>query len=279
MGRIMQRICTFWGGTGVVLATCSFAIAGDLPTSFPVKAPVARYGAKAAPGGEVNGYDWNGWYVGAHVGVIRGSSNWSATQPGAGGPGLNGSFDLPVNFDFMAGTGSYVAGLQAGYNHVFPSRWMLGFESDVTFPNSDVLVPYSVRGSQTVISPLVGEVTHGEAVIHYGTARAPVGYAFQHFLLYGTGGLAWTYSQGTRNQAAASPFGRPATPGTVETALLWRLGWAAGAGVEFPLAGNWTAKAEYLWTGFGRKGVTFPAAAEGFESDLSMQSIRPGVNY
>jgi high affinity Mn2+ porin len=80
-----------------VLATCSVAIAGDMPASLPVKAPVS-YVSTA--------YNWNGWYVGAHVGVIRGSSNWSAIPPGAGGPGLNGSFDLPFNFDFMAGTGS-----------------------------------------------------------------------------------------------------------------------------------------------------------------------------
>ena len=59
----------------------------------------------------------------------------------------------------MAGTGSYVAGLQGGYNYVFPSRLMLGFEADVSFPNSDVLVPYSVRGSQTITSPLTGQVT------------------------------------------------------------------------------------------------------------------------
>jgi high affinity Mn2+ porin len=253
-----------------VLATCSVAFAADLPASLPVKAPVPYFSTA---------YDWNGWYVGAHVGVIRGSSNWSAIQPGAGGPSLNGLFDLPFNFDFMAGTGSYVAGIQGGYNHVFPSRLMLGIEYDASFPNSDVLVPYSVRGSQTITSPLTGQVSYGEAIIHYGSARARVGYAFDHFLLYGTGGLAWSYDQVTRTQVAGTSFGGFATPGTVDTKLLWRLGWAAGVGVEIPLAGNWTAKAEYLSTGFGRKGMTFPAAAEAFESDLAMQSIRLGLNY
>jgi high affinity Mn2+ porin len=265
----MSRYSRSWecvvAGVGLgMLVLDGHAVAADLP----VKAPVA-YVSTA--------YDWNGWYVGAHVGVIRGASNWSAIQPGAGGPGLNGSFDLPFNFDFMAGTGSYVAGLQGGYNYVFPSRFMLGFEADVSFPNSDVLIPYSVRGSQTVTSPLTGQVTYGEAVIHYGSARARVGYAFEHFLLYGTGGLAWTYDQVTRTQVAGSDGF--ATPGTVDTALLWRLGWAAGAGVEIPMAGNWTAKAEYLSTGFGRKGVTFPSGAQLFESDLAMQSIRLGLNY
>jgi high affinity Mn2+ porin len=262
----MKRICIIGSTTSAVLATCSFAAAADL-TSLPVKAPVPYVSAA---------YDWNGWYAGVHTGVISGSSNWAATPPGGG---LNGSFDLPFHFDFMAGTGSYLVGLQGGYNYVMPSRWMLGFETELSSPNSDVVVPYSVRGSQTVTSPLTGQVSYGEAVIHYGSARARAGYAFDHFLLYGTGGLAWTYGQVTRTQVDGTPLAGYATPGTVDTRLLWRLGWVAGVGVEVPLAGNWTAKAEYLSSGFGRKGVTFPSGAEGFASDLAMQSIQLGLNY
>jgi high affinity Mn2+ porin len=265
----MPRICKLGGGTGIVLATCSAALAADLPPSLPVKAPVP-YVATA--------YDWNGWYVGAHAGVIRGASNWSA-QPGAGAPDLNGSFNLPFNLDFMAGTGSYFLGLQTGYNYVFPSRLMLGVEADVSMPNSDVLIPFAVRGSQSVTSPLIGQVTYGEAVIHYGSARARIGYAFDHFLLYGTGGLAWSYDQVTRSQDGGVSANGFAAQGTLDTKLLWRLGWAAGAGIEIPVAGGWTAKAEYLSTGFGRKGVTFTAAAEPFNSELAMQSIRLGLNY
>src|ERR1700675_283862 len=265
----MPRICKFGGGTGIVLATCSAALAADLPPSLPVKAPVP-YVATA--------YDWNGWYVGAHAGVIRGASNWTA-QPGAGAPDLNGSFNLPFNLDFMAGTGSYFLGLQTGYNYVFPSRLMLGVEADVSVPNSDVLIPFAVRGSQSVTSPLIGQVTYGEAVIHYGSARARIGYAFDHFLLYGTGGLAWSYDQVTRSQDGGVSANGFAAQGTLDTKLLWRLGWAAGAGIEIPVAQGWTAKAEYLSTGFGRKGLTFTAAAEPFDSDLAMQSIRLGLNY
>ena len=272
----MRKIWISGVGSGVVLASSAFAIAADLPANLPVKAP-APYVTKAARAPEPNGFDWNGWYVGAHVGAIRGASNWSATQPGAGG--LGGSFDLPFQFDFLAGTGSSVAGLQAGYNYVLPSRWLLGFESDISFPNSDVVVPFSVRGSQTVTSPLIGQVAFGEAVIYYGSARARVGYMFDHFLLYGTGGLAWSYDQVSRTQVSGFPVGGFATPGTVDTAQMWRLGWAAGAGLEIPVTGNWTAKAEFLWTGFGRHSETFPSGAQAFESDLAMQSIRLGLNY
>src|SRR5579871_4131370 len=186
------------------------ALAADLP----LKAPVPYLPETL--------YHWSGWYVGAEAAIVRGSSNWSANP--SGGPGVAGSFDLPFNFDFMAGTGSYGIGLQAGYNHVFPSRLMLGVEGDVVAPNSDVVVPYSVRGNQTVTSATIGQVTYGEAVIHYGSARARVGYAFDHFLLYGTGGLAWSYDQLTRTQIAAPAVGGVAIPGTVENRFLWRLG-------------------------------------------------------
>ena len=276
MNRCSRPREWIFAGVGLsLLALDRPVVAADLPQGLPVKAPVAYVSPTAA----VSGHDWNGWYVGVHAGVIQGSSNWSATPPGAGAPGLNGSFDLPSNFDFMAGTGSYVAGMQGGYNYVFPSRVMLGIEADESFPNSDVQVPYSVRGSQTITSPLTGQVTYGEAVIHYGSARARVGYAFDQFLLYGTGGLAWTYDQVTRTQVVGLSSGGFATPGTVDTRLLWRLGWAAGAGIEIPVAGNWTAKAEYLSTGFGRQGTRFTTAAEAFESDLAMQSIQLGLNY
>jgi high affinity Mn2+ porin len=265
--RSLSRVVA---GLGLgLLAFKAPALAADLPPSLPVKAPVPH--ASTA-------YDWNGFYVGAHAGVIRGASNWAA-QPGAGASPLNGSFNLPFNFDFMGGTGSYFLGLQAGYNYVFPSRLMLGVEADVTAPNSDVAVPYSVQGSQTVSSPLIGQVTYGEAVIHYGSARARIGYAFDHFLLYGTGGLAWSYDTVTRSQDAGTSFNGFAAQGTLDTRLLWRLGWAAGAGVEIPVADGWTARAEYLSTGFGRKDLTFTAAAEPFNSDLAMQSIRLGMNY
>jgi high affinity Mn2+ porin len=93
---------------------------------------------------------------------------------------------------------------------------MLGIEADFSFPNSDVLIPFSVRGSQTSTSPFTVQVTYGEAVTYYGSPRGRVGYAFDHFLLYGTGGLAFTFDQLTRTQVAGVPIGGSATPGTVD---------------------------------------------------------------
>jgi high affinity Mn2+ porin len=227
----------------------------------------------------VKGFDWNGWYVGAHFGFTGGSSKWSANQIGGGAPYLGGSLDFPVKFDFMAGTGSYVTGLQGGYNVVLPSRLLLGVELDETFPNSDVLLPPSIQGSQTVFAPLLGQATYQEVIYHSGTARGRIGYAADNWLVYGTAGFAWSYDRLTRTQDSGFAVGGSAIPGTVDTRLLWRLGWAAGVGVEIPLSPSWTIKGEYLYTGFGASTVPFFAGGQQYTSDLALQSLRVGLNY
>src|SRR3979490_1485143 len=80
-------------------------------------------------------FDWTGFYVGAHLGYATGYSNWSATRAGAAAPALAGSLDFFRAYDGFKGTGSYYAGLHAGYTYMLPSRLVLGIEGDVSFPN------------------------------------------------------------------------------------------------------------------------------------------------
>jgi high affinity Mn2+ porin len=73
----MKRICIFGSTTSVVLGTCSFAAAADLPASMSIKAPV-----RAAI------YDWTGFYVGGQVGYGQGDF----------GPGTNAIASQAVFF-------------------------------------------------------------------------------------------------------------------------------------------------------------------------------------
>lgn len=103
-----------------------------------------------------------------------------------------------------------------------------------------------------------------------------VGYVLdKNWLVYGTGGFAWSYDQLTRTQLA----GGTQPPGTDEGGFLWRFGWAAGAGVEIPVAPNWSARLEYLYTGFGNRSRDFNVSGEAFNSSLSLQEVRLGLNY
>jgi high affinity Mn2+ porin len=68
-------------------------------------------------------------------------------------------------------------------------------------------------------------------------------------------------------------------PGRWKTVSWCRAGWTAGAGVEVALAPRRSARLEYLYTQFNGRSVTFPAGAQSFASDLSLQSVRLGLNY
>jgi high affinity Mn2+ porin len=246
----------------LALALAEQAEADERPTAMPRKAPAQRAAA----------YDWGGFYLGGHVGYAWGRSDWSSAAAG-GGPTLGGAFDLTHGFNFFKGTGSYFNGLHAGYNHLLPSRVMLGAEADVSFPSR-------IEGGQTVSSAAIGQARFDELVQFFGTVRGRIGYASGDWLIYATGGLAWSYDQFSRTQLAGTPVGGTAVPGTVDTRVMVpRMGWAAGAGVEVALASHWSARLEYLYTDFGTRSVFFPAGAQRFDSDLALHSVRLGLNY
>ena len=119
--------------------------------------------------------DWTGLYFGAHAGFGRGHSNAVLSDPSIATTG--NSFGGPV--------GGPVGGLQAGYNFQLPSRIVLGFEADVSFPN------YVVGNS--VISTLATAKSYVvEQMDFSGSVRGRLGYATGPWMLYATGGLAFT---------------------------------------------------------------------------------------
>src|SRR6266516_1437788 len=218
---------------------------------------------KPPPREALTQFDWTGLYVGGHLGYAGGRSNWSAP------PDLSSSLDLFQSSDIFTGAGSYFGGLQIGYDYMLPNRVVLGVQLDASFPGfprNDI----SIGGISIFSTPDIGLASYSENVLHFGTLRGRVGYAPANWLLYGTGGFAWTYNQLTLTQL---------TDGTTDAPFLWRLGWVAGLGVEYAFAPNWSANVEYLYTQYGNSSVMFPNAGLQFTSDFSLQQVRAGLNY
>ena len=239
------------------LAVAGGADAADFSLVLPVNAPAAS-----------TVYDWTGFYAGGHLGYAWGSSNWTAGA--AATPGASGALDLFQPFNAFNDTGSFFEGVQAGYNYMLPNRVLLGAETDVSFPSFPNNAGISIGGASTFTSPALGAVNYSETVLASGTVRGRVGYAPGHWLIYATGGFAWTYDQQSLTQVAT---------GTSETPLVWRLGWTAGGGVEIPIAPHWTARLEYLFFDYGNKTTGFFAGAQPVDSDFLLQELRVGVNY
>ena len=218
-------------------------------------------------------YNWTGFYFGSHFGYATGYSLWSAPEPAMAIPALAGSLDFFKAFDGFKGTGSYYLGFQGGYDYMFPSHLLIGVEADASFPSN-------VHGIRAISSPLTGVATYEEMVQWSSTVRGRIGYAPGHWLIYATGGWAWTADQFTRTQIGAATDPSSSAPASVEPKfIVGRRGWAAGGGIELALTPSWTARLEYLYTQFGTRDVYFPTATQAFDSNLVLQSIRFGFNY
>jgi high affinity Mn2+ porin len=191
-------------------------------------------------------FDWTGFYIGAHTGFARGSSSAVLTDPAI--TASSGSF------------GGVIGGVQAGYNVQLSSGIVLGAEADITFPN--YLASNSIAA--LLATPRSSVV---EQLDYAGSLRGRIGYASGHWLAYATGGLAW----------AGERFVNTPAIGSEEKELNVRLGWAAGAGVEYAFAPHWSLRLEYLYSRFEQADIRFPSATQ-ISSSLDLQSIRVGLN-
>jgi len=215
------------------------------------------------------GYNWNGFYFGGHAGYAWGNSDFSS-------PGVaSGSMGLSQQINDWNEAGSWFFGVQGGYNYMLPNRLLFGAVVDATFPGFQTVAPFytpvpvSLGGISTFATPF-GSETYSETVLSSGTVRGRIGYAPGNWLFYATGGFAWSYNQLTLMNNVT---------GNTDMPFLWRLGWAAGAGFEVPVAPHWTAFLEYLHTGYGNSNVMFGTNGQSFSSNWSLDEVRAGLNY
>ena len=213
-------------GAGV-LAMASLANAADLPRQMYSKAPPPM----AAPY-----YNWTGFYIGINGGGAWGTSTWDST----------GSFDV---------SGGMIGGT-VGYNWQ-TGPWVFGVEGDVDWA--------SVSGSTTVVGCTATGACNTENT-WLGTARGRVGYAFDRFMPYITGGAAFG--------------GVDATHSGFTGGSSTQVGWAAGAGLEFAVVNNVTAKVEYLHYDLGSFNCGLNCGNGLINDNVSFHAdaIRGGVN-
>jgi high affinity Mn2+ porin len=221
----------------LIAASCLFTaidcLAADTSMPLKVQAPAD--------------FDWSGFYVGGHVGYSRGYGRNMLSDPAATSDGS--SF------------GSLFGGAQFGYNHLLPSRLLFGIEADISFPN------YLDDGIVASRLTAAGAVT--EKLDFVSTLRGRAGYAFDHWLLYATGGLA--RSQARLVEASVST-------GNDDKILRMRQGWALGAGAELAIAPGWTARLEYLYDRVGKTIAPFASGASYESTTVDLNSVRLGLN-
>lgn len=234
------------------------AAAADLgqPVSPPVIAPPQAY-------------DWSGFFAGANLGYDMGKMDWTAARLSKPGSAIGGgSTSLTHTIDSYTEGGSWVAGMQAGFNYMFANRIVVGGVADLTasaFPN--YATGLSTGGTGTF---RLGKESYTDNILDTGTFRARVGYAPGNWLLYATGGMAWAYDARTISLNKSD---------SLDTAYRGRIGWALGGGVEVPLIPHWTASLEYMREDFGNASASYPLVGQKATSNASVNQVKVGVNY
>ncbi|MFC7052941.1 outer membrane protein [Hansschlegelia quercus] len=145
-------------------------------------------------------FTWTGAYLGAHAGYAWGDTNIGRVKPKGA---LVGAF--------------------AGYNYQLDgSPVVIGIDTDFNYADiDDSAGGVKVRDKWN------------------GATRARVGYAFDRFLAYGAGGIAYA--------------DRKVRVGGVGTDTKWDAGWTVGGGAEYAATDNVFVRAEYRYTDYGHR--------------------------
>jgi opacity protein-like surface antigen len=265
--------------------------AADFPPYSVAKGPI------------IGSFDWEGFYVGGHIGSA--TDNTSFTQTNVSWSNLPGGLccgfsppsatSVSTGESGSLGSTNVTGGLQVGYNWLIPGSYLVGIEADISGTGLSSTTLTSPPGVPADVASWT------EKLDVYGSARARLGWVANDWLFYGTGGFGWAYDKFTRNQLTAQfsnvnpPFvdTNALQAGSTVTSSHFRPGWVVGAGIEWAVARTWTVKLEYLHfdttsetlssghfslLGPGLNNQT-SASVTASQANLTIDTVRVGFNH
>ncbi len=274
--------------TALIAFTAS-ATAADLRARPYTKAP-----PMAAPI-----FTWTGGYFGVNAGYVDGSTRFSDTVGDL--PNNNAALAAGLRpFGTRVRDNGFTGGGQIGYNYQFGAGMglVLGIEADAAYTDLNRVQTLSNTTNfgplVTPGAPLTTRVNEYRGGLDFlGTVRGRIGYAFDRFMIYGTGGFAYG---GVDNQVTffipngTTPFFQGGQSG-IQT------GYAYGGGFEYAVSPDSffnrlnlfnssavTVKFEYLHYDLGDSRIAIPGVNGGpgnysarvrNDGDL----VRAGLNF
>lgn len=229
----LTLLCGALFGTGAAMAA-DRPEAGLLPPAPPLPAL----------------YSWTGAYLGVQAGYSWGQERTRFSD--AFGRGFNGA-------RFSQGADTAIGGGQAGFNFQI-GGFVIGVEGDVE----------ALDASETLVAPGIAARVGRD---WQASLRGRVGFAMDRFMIYATGGAAFTEFDY-----------RVLDPATGLTANSSRskIGWAAGLGVNFAYTDSLILGAEYRYTDFGKVGHhAFGGPFQGLSvhQETDAHALRASVAY
>jgi outer membrane immunogenic protein len=253
-------------GAAIALAAAP-AAAADMAVKAPYQPP------------PVAAYDWSGIYVGGHIGWA-----WQHTTFNDPFSAIFGPSGPPVrSFDPK----SFFGGPQIGWNYQI-GHLVVGNEVDASFTalNAGRTDAVSVANPAPGVLFTSDTRTISTKTDWFGTATARLGFAWDRVLLYSKGGAAVAHFKYGVDDSSFLSTGISTTLVTLYRGSDTRIGWTVGAGVEWAVWENLSAKVEYDYLGFANKPVALDPIV-GFVGspqlvvnvEHSIQTVKAGLNW
>jgi len=233
--------------------------AADLGARPITKAPIA------AP---IPVYNWSGCYIGANAGGKWGKFNRDVTAgtfPAVTVFGFDG-----VNDDFDS---SFMGGGQIGCQWQ-SGAWVWGIEGD--FDGTDLR--RSFIAPVTVLAPFLPGDTVDFKNRWQASIRGRLGYAWDRFMIYATGGVAFADVKTT--------IGLVPVAGAFPTLFFedsqTLTGGTVGAGLEYGITDNLSLGVEYRYSKFSHETFVFPTAFAvplTADTDLTTHEVTARLNW
>jgi outer membrane immunogenic protein len=159
----------------------------------------------------------------------------------------------------------YMLGGQIGCDYQFALTWVVGIEGAATGGNISKTTNFAVPGDTA---------SFRSTTDFLASITGRLGYAFDRWMLYGKGGVALVGDRYHADDVAGIYF---------FDATENRIGWTAGAGVEWAFTPEWSVKLEYDYYGFGTKSLLFTDAISGGTAPVNIhqtiQVVLLGINF
>ncbi len=265
-------------GTIALAALSTSALAADLPSR---RAPPVF-----APPPPVTAFSWTGYYIGANAGYAFDTDhtfNTFGNTPGQVATIANGTRPALVR-DRSSG---FTGGGEIGYNYQFANSAYFGGTGGVVVGiEADAAYDGPASNTNIVSGGLLSQFHSRTEFV--GTVRGRLGYAFQNFLVYGTGGFAYA---GVRdNVNFFNTVGLNTFSGNRNTI---RTGYSFGGGVAYAIPTTSflnffhstavTLKAEFIRYDLGSTNLLVPATATANSYTTNIRTtgnlVRAGIDY
>jgi outer membrane immunogenic protein len=213
-------------------------------------------------------YDWTGVYGG-----FDGSYGW-AESSGI----LTDATGNPLD-PYNLGVRRMFAGALVGGNYQF-NHFVVGAEADFQWGN----LTANSQADSSFTTPAGtlpgGPFTISTTLKEFDSVRGRLGYAFDRFLIYGTGGWAWGNATTGYALLGQPPFGVLGVSPGIFVNNADHSGWTAGAGLDYAFTKNVFGRIEYRHTDLGTTSfLSAPTNSGESGNKVTMNDIRVGIAY